>query len=118
MTAKDVAGFIRIGAYRLGSESLLQVDLEKHFRAGEIPYEREHRLAAAERVDFFVDGHIALELKIKGNRRAILRQMERYASHEAVDSLILLTGAAMGMPPRLNDKPVYVVQLGRMGLGC
>lgn len=118
MDAKAVAGFIRTGAYRMAQESLLQEDLEKHFRAGCIPYEREFKFSTTERVDFFVDGHIAVELKIKGSRRGILRQMQRYADVERVDSLILMTSAAMGMPATLSGKPVYVVQLGRMALGC
>jgi hypothetical protein len=117
MTAADVCAIIRAGAYRIGHEALLQMDLEKHFVARGVPYEREFRFSATERVDFFVDGHIALELKIHASRRAILRQMERYAAVERVDSLILMTAAAMGMAPRINDKPVYVVQLGRMALG-
>jgi len=118
MDAKTIAGFIRTGAYRIGHEALLQEDLERHFRNGCIPYEREVRLSDADRVDFVVDGHIAVELKIKESRRRILRQLERYAAHDVITGLILLSGVSMGIPARLNGKPVHFIHLGRMSLGC
>lgn len=116
MIAAHVAGFLQIARYRLGHETLLQDDVEKRFREGDIPYEREKILGPADRVDFLVDGHIAVELKIKAQKRRIFRQMERYALHDCVDSLILVTAAPAGMPAALNGKPVYVVKLGMSGL--
>lgn len=99
--------------YRLGNEYLLQADVEKILKDNSIPYRREHRLSAGDRVDFFVAGHIALELKIKMPARRVYRQLERYAIHDEVDSLVLMTLGVGGVPPSINDKPVYVVNLAR-----
>lgn len=116
ITAARVAMYLQIGRYRLGNEALLQEDVERQLQIRSFPYKREMVLGPADRVDFLVDGHIALELKIKGQRRRILHQMERYAAHDCVESLILMTLVASGFPPAINGKPVYVVKLGLSGL--
>lgn len=116
MTALEIFALLRRRRFRLGHETLLQEDVEALFRAESIPFKREHRFGPADRVDFFVDGHIAVELKIRCQKRRMLRQLERYAMHDCVDSLVLVTLAATGMPPRVVDKPLYVVPLGLTGL--
>lgn len=115
-TAQQVARLIRSGRYRLGHEALLQVDVEDLLRSNRVPYAREHVLGPGERVDFLVAGYIAVELKIKAQRRLIYRQMQRYALHDRVTSLILVTAAAIGMPPAIEGKPVFVVSLGHTAL--
>lgn len=100
----------------MGSEALLQEDVERHLHAGAIPYLREHILGPCERVDFLVAGHIAVELKIRASRKSIYRQLERYAKHEIVEGLILVTASALGMPKEIGGKPVYIVQLGLSAL--
>lgn len=116
MDARAVATFLRAARYRMGSEALLQEDVEKHLYAGGVPYEREHRLAPGERLDFLVAGKIAVELKIRAQRKSIYRQLERYAKHDAVTGLILVTASALGMPKEIEGKPIYVVQLGLTAL--
>lgn len=112
----SIARLIRAGRYRLGNEGLLQADIEALFRREGIPFHREHILGPADRVDFLVDGRIAVELKITCPKRKIFRQLERYAMHECVEELVLASVSALGMPASLNDKPIYVVPLGLTGL--
>lgn len=116
MDAKQLATFLRAARYRIGTEALLHDDVELHLKAGCIAYDREHRLGPGERLDFLVAGSIALELKIRAQRKSIYRQLERYARHDAVKGLVLVTASALGMPKAIEGKPIYVVQLGLTAL--
>lgn len=115
MTLESVltlAQMLRFGNFRLGHEKLLQEDVEAMFSQRSVAFEREFVLGPGERVDFLVDGRIAVELKIKCSARVMMRQLQRYAAHEVVEFLILVTAAAASMPRELNGKPVIVVNLG------
>jgi hypothetical protein len=106
--------------FPLSSETACQQAIEtlfaEHFPGVEIL--REHRLSARDRPDFFAaaDG-VAIEVKVGGRgqqRAAIIRQLARYAEHDQVKALVLVTGVSM---PRIElAKPVHVVSLGRAWL--
>lgn len=78
---------------------------------------RECRLGAAGIIDFrlvFLGVVIGVEVKIdKGQRRAIARQVERYAAGARFDAIVLATNRAMTMPPIMAGIPVRVASLGR-----
>lgn len=74
--------------------------------------EREVRLSPKERIDFVVGGSIGIEVKIKGDKLAIYRQMVRYAAFDQLKRLILVSSVAIGLPDTINGKPVAVVSLG------
>lgn len=116
MNTVDLVMLLRANRYRLGHETLLQEDVRALLARHGIPHQREHVLGPADRVDFLVDGRIALELKIKMPARHVYRQLERYATHDCVDSLVLMSATAISMPRSFNSKPVYLVPLGRNGL--
>lgn len=110
----------------LGRLGATKVDLSDEKRAqamiaealtGLVPFTREHRLSAADVPDFFADG-IVVEVKLKKNTRKmqVYRQLERYAAHEAVRALVLVTNLAMGLPRAINGKPAYYISLGRAWL--
>lgn len=80
-----------------------------------IAFEREVRLNDHDIIDFLVAG-VGIEVKIKGARRAIYRQLQRYAESDAVKSLVLLSSVAMGLPPEIDGKPVTILSLGRAWL--
>ena len=76
---------------------------------------REVVLSPSDRVDFMVDG-IAVELKVKCSTNEILRQLERYAQHESVREILLLSvtrAPLLKLPPSLNGKPVRGLHIGR-----
>jgi hypothetical protein len=102
--------------FRLDSEKLLQDQVASALGAAGYAARREARLAPSDVIDFLVED-VGIEAKIKGQRRAILRQCERYCRCDAVGALVLVTNAAMGFPPALEGKPVFVVALGRGWLG-
>lgn len=97
----------------LSTEKLAQADLEEAMIRAQIPFEREKRLAPGDIVDFLVNGAIAVELKIKGaQRRAIYRQLERYAGHPDVEAIVLVTNLSMALPTTIKDKPAFVASMG------
>ena len=62
------------------------------------------------RVDFRVD-HIGVEVKIKGQRAAIERQVARYLTGP-FDGLLLVTSRAIGLPGIISGKPGRVFNMG------
>jgi hypothetical protein len=77
-----------------------------------IEHTREARLDGKNRIDFKVGG-IGIEVKIKGNAKAIYKQCARYCALPEIEALILVTGRSMGFPETINNKPCYVVRLGK-----
>lgn len=113
--ASVIATFLRQQSYVMSSEERLQANIEAHLFLGGYPVYREVRLDRSSRIDFMVDD-IGIEAKLKADRRAIYRQLERYASFEQIKALILITGTAMGLPAAINDKPLFYVSLGATAL--
>ena len=97
----------------LTDEKITQVQISDILTANDIPHVREYRLSDDDIVDFLVDDSLAVEIKIKGQKRAIYRQLQRYASHEQIKGLVLLTGVSMGLPEEINGKPSYIGSLSR-----
>lgn len=97
------------------SERDLQDGVEGVLGAGGLEFEREVRLNARDRIDFMV-GSIGLEVKIAGSATNLLRQLARYAEHERVDSLVVVTSrtylACVGQA-EFGDKAVSAVITSR-----
>ena len=70
------------------------------------------RLSDADIVDFMV-GSIAVEVKIKGAKAEIYRQLERYAAHDNVTAILLVSSRSMHLPALINGKPTLVASLSR-----
>lgn len=82
---------------------------------GTIPHEREVILAGAGRIDFLV-GDVGIEAKIKGGISAITRQLARYAQHDRIGALVVVTAKEqhrLQIPGELGGKPIRVVCLRR-----
>lgn len=116
IAAQELAFALRQQPWPMSTESALQEELWKWLqRRADLPCAREYRLGPGERIDFFADG-IGIEAKVKYPRRQIYRQLERYAAYNEIKALILITGTAIGLPPAINLKPVFLVSLGRAAL--
>lgn len=94
-------------------EHELQLGIETTLGGALIPYEREFRLDANDRPDFLVWGCLAIEVKVTGGPAAILRQLERYARHDIVEGILLVTRRMqhLTLPVLLLDKPLSVLAL-------
>lgn len=80
----------------------------------DIGFVREHRLDEKNIPDLFCQYHgIAVEVKIKGSKKDIYRQLLRYSQFAEVKILILCTNKALGLPPLIGGKPVYFIHLGK-----
>lgn len=112
-TAGMIATLIGSHKYIYDNETQLQDGIEIVLRQNRCEFNREVILNPFDRLDFLARGGIAIEVKIKGARHAVVRQLLRYAQCSEVGALILVTTKAnhLRMPERLNDKPLRVCSL-------
>lgn len=110
---EDLVLYLRAGRFPASTEAKMQLAIAEWLEKGQVPFERERRLAPGERIDFFVEPGIGIEAKLHCARRQIWRQLERYARIEEVTALILVTATAMGLPPSIDGKPLFYVSIGR-----
>jgi hypothetical protein len=99
----------------VSSEAELQLAVGVRLTERGIAFEREVRLdnAGRDRVDFLVGG-IAVELKVTGSNAEIFRQLGRYALHESITDVVLVTTQMKhSMPETANGKPVHVIRIAR-----
>lgn len=76
--------------------------------------QREVILSQADRPDFVVEvsGHrVAVEVKTRGSRASIMRQIGRYAAHPTIDAVVFASARRTllaGFPTAIHSKPVAV----------
>ncbi len=73
---------------------------------------REYHLDEKNIPDFFLESGLAIEVKIKGSRKHIYKQCDRYLQFDQVKALLLITSRAMSLPEEVNGKRCFVYQLG------
>lgn len=116
LSVSEIVRHLRAGRYRVAQETQLQADIGNALDALGAAFEREVRLGPGERIDFLVDGTLGIEAKTRCDRRAIYRQLQRYARHDTISALILVTGTALGLPASIDGKPLFYVSVGRSAL--
>jgi hypothetical protein len=94
-------------------EAELQAAVAQLLDGAGLGYRREVRLSSRDRVDFMVDGGVALELKVSTTGKDLLRQVLRYAEHQAVREIVIgsTTHHGLSLPDAANGKPVHTVHL-------
>jgi hypothetical protein len=112
MKPRDIIAFIERRRWPISDEKALQAAMAEQFAAVGITARREVRLSDSDIVDFMID-NVAIEIKIKGQRREHYRQCERYCLHADVHALVLATAKMMGLPATINSKPVFTASLTR-----
>lgn len=112
----EITALLRGSRLPVGSEDALQVAIGLVLDRNGVSFERECRISKTDRIDFLAVGGIGIEAKARYPRRAIFRQLERYAQQDAITALILVTGTAIGLPPAINGRPIYHVSIGRAAL--
>lgn len=113
MTPAELTTYLRRQRYAFGSEAMLQLAIAGVLERSGLEFEREVRLGPADRIDFLVSGSIGIEAKVRYPRRSIYRQLTRYAEHDRITALVLMTATSLGLPPSLNGKPLFYVSIGR-----
>lgn len=101
--------------FDLSTEKRLQADVEQALMASGVPFEREKALSKTDIPDFFIEGGIVVECKMRNKSRkvAIYEQLSRYAKHPSVTALILASNVSMGLPGEIDGKPLYSASLSR-----
>ena len=110
MTGPELVILLESHRYETATEDAFQSSTQDILTKAGVSYIREHRFNAKDRIDFLVEGHIGLELKIEGSVNTIARQLMRYALIEEVAEVVLFTCRARHctMIRHLNGKPVHV----------
>lgn len=98
------------------SELALQDAVGVALAAARIRFQREVALSASSRPDFLVEDSIAVEVKVDGAARTVLRQLTRYLLHESITSAVLVTTRARhrAMPTTVLGKQIIVVWLSAL----
>ncbi len=115
MIGEEIRALVASARLDLSCEAETQADLQAVFLEafGEDRVRREVRLSASDRPDFMID-RWAVEVKNRGQQpRAIMRQLERYATYAEVEGIVLASNVAMGLPPSIGGKPAVFVSTGR-----
>jgi len=102
-----------IRARRVGDEvAYLQPLVAEALDNAHIAYRKEVVLGPRSRVDFLTDAGVAIEVKRgRPKRWTLVRQLERYASHDAVSAVVLVPERAVTLPATMSGKPVQAVSL-------
>ena len=107
-----IAAAISAVRIRLSSEDQAQADVEEALRRAGLDFEPQKVLSARDRIDVFCRG-VAVEIKVKGQRTAIMRQLDRYAALEDVKAVMLVSGIAWPFSGgEIGGKPFRAVHLG------
>ncbi|MDQ7981885.1 hypothetical protein QYH69_32195 [Paraburkholderia sp. SARCC-3016] len=109
---REIKDIIERHRLPLNDEKVTQAAIANALGLAGMKFEREVRLSDEDIVDFMI-GRVAVEVKIKGAKAAIYRQLERYAEHERVASILLVTSRSMHLPALINGKPTLVASLSR-----
>lgn len=114
----DIIQALRSKRFPVENEKVLQAEIGKHLaeRFSGCHILREFELDSLNIIDFLLERQIGIEVKIKGAKREIYRQCERYLNFDQVKVFILVTNLSMGFPEEINGKSCYVVKLGQAWL--
>lgn len=113
LTGQDLAAMLVRYRMRHTSEKELQIGLACIFDERRITYVREHHLGPGDVIDFLVEGGIGVEVKVGGGLSEVTRQLHRYAGHDAVRELVLVSSRSRldNLPATLRGKPLTVAVL-------
>lgn len=116
----DAAGLVYEAEVKLPLEKPRAVkgDASERFECeslGGLSFELRDRSKGPDRIDFVVD-RIGVELKVDGGFAEVLRQLGRYARHDSIDGLVLVSTRRRlaGMPGELLGKPLVTVIMGSL----
>lgn len=117
---EQILSAIKGQRFDLQNEKELQKQIGESLSSTGLIYSREHQLSKKDIIDFFLPDEgkagIGLELKIKGTAKAIYKQLDRYCQHHEITHIILVTNRTMGLPKLINNKPAYIINLGKAWL--
>ncbi len=111
---EQITAALRSGRFTWSNEYDLQAGIEAAFSRAGLDVERERRIDARSRLDFFVAGCVAVEVKTQGTVAALVRQVGRYAQDPRVKAVVVASSNPRHrqVPAQVLGVPVRVVVLG------
>jgi hypothetical protein len=99
ITTRKIRNALREHRYAHANEIELHGGVEQVLTGMGLTVDREVRLSDRDRIDIMTDlprrngppVRLGIEVKVKGSADGVARQLFRYASHDRVDALILVT---------------------------
>ena len=113
MSPVKIIDMLQHRRFSLGNETLLQQEINDFFTVMNVEFKRHLYLDDKNIIDFFFYPGIGMEVKIKGSKREIYRQCERYCTFDQVKILMLVTSISMKLPREINKKPCFVFNLSK-----
>lgn len=109
----ELAATLRGWRFACANEVELHLGLKRALTADGWTFEHEVALSPRDRIDFLVEGEIGVEVKVKGRRAAVEDQLARYAEHDRLKALVLVTTRVQltAVSPVLGMKPVHTIYL-------
>lgn len=107
----DLVTLLQRARLPLTDEKITQASIADVLSNKGIKFSREHNLSSEDIADFLLDGGICIEVKLRGQRKSIYRQLERYAAHEKVKGIILATSVCMRLPDNIHGKMALTTSL-------
>lgn len=103
-------------AFRVHNEADLQSSVAGLFLGSGVEFEEQVILGPGERIDFMV-GAVGVELKTQGSWSDLVRQLARYAAHERIGALVVVSTRrrlTASLPSEINGKPILAVAAGAL----
>lgn len=98
-------------------DTVLRERFHGDFVLREFPLIERKSKASRGIIDFLVfPGGTGIEVKLKGGRRDIARQVSGYAVDPMLAGIVLATAKPIALPATIGGKPVAVFDLGRAWL--
>jgi hypothetical protein len=106
---------LRSHRFRYTDEDQLQEGIAAVLEQAGLEPQREVRLGARDRIDIVVGG-IGIEVKVAGSVAATFEQLQRYAEHDEIEALILVTSLYQRLPENAGGKPLSTISLALSNL--
>ena len=113
-----IEALMHIRCNAASTEAQLHEQTKNAFVRAGIEACHEVKLGPGARIDFVACG-IGIEIKKKRPERArLIAQLERYAEHEEIEGLIVVSPCGIDLPKRIRGKQIKAIALERLwGIG-
>lgn len=121
MKLSDLPSILASYDFNFTCEAELQQAISEIFDLEGIPFMREVELSKEDRIDFLIPDGLGdlyrsgagVEIKTRFGNNDVLRQLHRYAGHDRISELFLVTTKTLhAVPDEISGKRVTTIQLG------
>ena len=118
VTPERIINILKTQRFVFKDEKDLQFQISTTLTNLEINHGREFEFipGCGDIIDFMIPDYIGMEIKIKGGKTDIYKQIRRYCKHSTILHLILVTTRNMQLPKDIEGCKCYVVNLNQAWL--